>query len=228
MLGSSPDEPKLFGLAHHDAVTNMSREGQRQERAGQRPYNASRAGPADDLLPGEAQQKPASAAAPDHAKSQTPFCAPSAIRTRALLLRSNPAVDAVAIGGDAGHVRSGTHCCSPSYLVIESGSWAAIPAAAGCWVSEPGRSASARCIRWYRWRPSPGAVAWLIFGRRLSLPGLPAGRVPELTRYLRRPGTQNGRFEAGGGLNSSVSLARIPWEGAKGLVAAIGSVGTDR
>src|SRR5215467_5837474 len=93
MLGSSPDEPKLFGLAHNDAVTNMSREGQRQERAGQRPYNASRAGPADDLLPGEAQQKPASAAAPDHAKSQVRgplrpehICAPSRIRTCDLLL----------------------------------------------------------------------------------------------------------------------------------------------
>jgi hypothetical protein len=47
-----------------------------------------------------------------------PFCAPSAIRTRALLLRSNPAVDAVAICVAAGQVRSGTHCCSPSYLVI--------------------------------------------------------------------------------------------------------------
>src|SRR5215471_17960748 len=44
------------------------------------------------------------------------LCAPSAIRTRAL--GSNPAVDAVAISDDAGQVRSGTHCCSPSYLVI--------------------------------------------------------------------------------------------------------------
>src|SRR5690348_6833757 len=49
-----------------------------------------------------------------------PFCAPSAIRTRDLLLRSNPAVDAVAISDDAGHVSGGTHCCSPSYLVIAS------------------------------------------------------------------------------------------------------------
>ena len=48
------------------------------------------------------------------------LCAPSAIRTRALLLRSDPAVDAVAISDDAGQVRSGTHCCSPSYLVITS------------------------------------------------------------------------------------------------------------
>jgi hypothetical protein len=51
---------------------------------------------------------------------QTPFCAPSAIRTRALLLRSNPAADAVANWDDAGHARGGTHCCSPSYLVIAS------------------------------------------------------------------------------------------------------------
>jgi hypothetical protein len=51
---------------------------------------------------------------------QTSFCAPSAIRTRALLLRSNPAADAVAICVAAGQVRSGTHCCSPSYLVIAS------------------------------------------------------------------------------------------------------------
>jgi hypothetical protein len=35
-----------------------------------------------------------------------------------LLLRSNPAVDAVAISGAAGHVSGGTRCCSPSYLVI--------------------------------------------------------------------------------------------------------------
>jgi hypothetical protein len=46
------------------------------------------------------------------------LCAPSAIRTRALLLRSNPAVDAVAISDDAGQVSGATHCCSPSYLVI--------------------------------------------------------------------------------------------------------------
>src|SRR5262249_62001503 len=38
---------------------------------------------------GKAERKPTSAAAPDLAKSQVrrPFCAPSAIRTRALLLR---------------------------------------------------------------------------------------------------------------------------------------------
>src|SRR5262245_2217313 len=46
--------------------------------------------------------------------------APSAIRTRALLLRSNPAVDAVAICDDAGQVSGGRRCCSPSYLVIAS------------------------------------------------------------------------------------------------------------
>src|SRR5262249_49787486 len=116
----------------------MSREGQRQERAGQRPYNASRAGPADDLLPGEAQQKPTPAAAPEHAKSQVKgplppeparpeqcpeqqcpeHSVPSRIRTCGLLLRSNPAVDAVATSGDAGQVSGGPRCCSPSYLVI--------------------------------------------------------------------------------------------------------------
>src|SRR5262249_30152758 len=47
-----------------------------------------------------------------------PFCAPSAIRTRALLLRSNPAGDGVANSDDAGHVRGGPRCCRPSYLVI--------------------------------------------------------------------------------------------------------------
>jgi hypothetical protein len=52
-------------------------------------------------------------------------CAPSAIRTRDLLLRSNPAVDAVAVSDDAGQVRGGTHCCSPSYLVIASRALAA-------------------------------------------------------------------------------------------------------
>src|SRR5215469_10309958 len=45
-------------------------------------------------------------------------CAPSRIRTCGLLLRSNPGAHAVAISGDAGHVRGGTRCCSPSYLVI--------------------------------------------------------------------------------------------------------------
>src|SRR5262245_56001815 len=50
-----------------------------------------------------------------------PFCAPSAIRTRGLLLRSNPAGDGVANSDDAGHVRGGPRCCSPSYLVIGSG-----------------------------------------------------------------------------------------------------------
>src|SRR5262245_5296929 len=52
-LGSSPDESKLFGLAHNDAVANTSRERQHQERAGQTSHNAPRASPADDLLPGE-------------------------------------------------------------------------------------------------------------------------------------------------------------------------------
>src|SRR5215469_449274 len=48
-------------------------------------------------------------------------CAPSRIRTCGLLLRSNPAVDAVAIYDDAGQVRTGMRCCSPSYLVIALG-----------------------------------------------------------------------------------------------------------
>ena len=46
------------------------------------------------------------------------MCAPSAIRTRDLLLRSNPALDAVAISDGAGHACGGTCCCSQSYLVI--------------------------------------------------------------------------------------------------------------
>jgi hypothetical protein len=46
--------------------------------------------------------------------------APSAIRTRDLLLRNNPAADAVANWDDAGQVKGGAHCCSPSYLVIAS------------------------------------------------------------------------------------------------------------
>jgi hypothetical protein len=50
--------------------------------------------------------------------------APSRIRTCDLLLRSNLAVDAVAICDDTGHVSGGTHCCSPSYLVIANqGFW---------------------------------------------------------------------------------------------------------
>ena len=51
-VGSSPDEPKLLGLAHLDAVANTSVEGQHQERAGQTAHNAPRASPAEDLLPG--------------------------------------------------------------------------------------------------------------------------------------------------------------------------------
>jgi hypothetical protein len=47
--------------------------------------------------------------------------APSAIRTRGLLLRSNPGPDGVATSDDAGQVGGGTHCCSPSYLVIAAG-----------------------------------------------------------------------------------------------------------
>jgi hypothetical protein len=47
--------------------------------------------------------------------------APSRIRTCDLLLRSNPAVDAVAISDDAGQVGGRMHCCSPSYLVIAIG-----------------------------------------------------------------------------------------------------------
>jgi hypothetical protein len=48
-------------------------------------------------------------------------CAPSAIRTRGLLLRSNPRPDAVATSDGAGHASGGRHCCSPSYLVIATG-----------------------------------------------------------------------------------------------------------
>src|SRR5690242_4760158 len=61
--------------------------------------------------------------ASDLAKPQVrdSFCAPSAIRTRGLLLRSNPAVDAVANSDDPGQVGGGTRCCSPSYLVITIG-----------------------------------------------------------------------------------------------------------
>jgi hypothetical protein len=46
--------------------------------------------------------------------------APSAIRTRDLLLRSNPAADAVANSDGAGQASGGAHCYSPSYLVITS------------------------------------------------------------------------------------------------------------
>jgi hypothetical protein len=69
-----------------------------------------------------AERKPTPTAAPDLAKPQVrcPFCAPSVIRTRALLLRSNPAVDPAAICDDAGQASGGTHCCRPSYLVIGS------------------------------------------------------------------------------------------------------------
>jgi hypothetical protein len=48
------------------------------------------------------------------------MCAPSAIRTRDLLLRSNPAPDAVANSDDAGQASGSRHSCSPSYLVIAS------------------------------------------------------------------------------------------------------------
>jgi len=44
----------------------------------------------------------------------------SATRTRSLPLRSNPGAHAVAVSDDAGQVSGGTHCCSPSYLVITS------------------------------------------------------------------------------------------------------------
>jgi hypothetical protein len=58
---------------------------------------------------------------PRRRSSNNPLtCAPSRIRTCDLLLRSNPAVDAVAISDDAGQVRARGHCCSPSYLVIAS------------------------------------------------------------------------------------------------------------
>ena len=48
------------------------------------------------------------------------MCAPSAIRTRDLPLRSNPGPDAVAISDGAGHASRGRRCCSPIYLVITS------------------------------------------------------------------------------------------------------------
>jgi hypothetical protein len=39
-VSSSPDEPKLFGLSHNDAVANASRERHHQESAGQTAHNA--------------------------------------------------------------------------------------------------------------------------------------------------------------------------------------------
>jgi hypothetical protein len=74
------------------------------------------------------------------------------IRTRALLLRSNPGADAVATSDDAGQVSGGTHCCSPSYLVIASrAAGAVIPTGADSGVSEqvPDRAA---------WRVDPTAA----------------------------------------------------------------------
>ena len=65
------------------------------------------------------------------------MCAPSAIRTRDLLLRSNTAVDAVAISDGAGHASDGTYCCSPSYLVIDFDVWT-VPTGANGQVSELG------------------------------------------------------------------------------------------
>lgn len=50
--------------------------------------------------------------------SSVPSSVPSRIRACDLLLRSNPAADAVAICNDAGQVGGSAHCCSPSYLVI--------------------------------------------------------------------------------------------------------------
>ena len=60
-VSSSPEEQKLFGLSHDDAVANTFREGQIQERAGQVPHSALRASLADDLLPGQAKDSPTSA-----------------------------------------------------------------------------------------------------------------------------------------------------------------------
>jgi hypothetical protein len=92
-VSSSPAEQKLFGLSHDDAVANTFREGQIQERAGQVPHNAFRASLADDLLPGQAKEIPASAGGtcPCITSGQMPFCAPSRIRTCDLLLRSSSA-----------------------------------------------------------------------------------------------------------------------------------------
>ena len=120
-VSSSPEESKLFGLTGNDAVANTSSARQRQEGAGQTAHGAPRASPADDLLPGKPSGSHFGGGTwPCKIPGQMPLCAPSAIRTRALLLRSNPAVDAVAIHDDPGQVGGRTHCCSLSYLVITS------------------------------------------------------------------------------------------------------------
>src|SRR5262249_22545366 len=110
----------------------MPREGQRQEGAGQTAHNAPRAGPADDLLPGKPSR---SLLQRRHLTLRNPrseaLCAPSRIRTCGLLLRSNPAADAVANWDNAGQVSGGTHCCSPSYLVIAAGQAATVTVQAG-------------------------------------------------------------------------------------------------
>ena len=117
--GAVRTRPKLFGLAGHNAVANPSRARQHQEEAGQIPHHASRASRGDDLLPGKLSRAPLQQRqlTSKNTRSEA-ICAPSRIRTCGLLLRSNPGPDAVAICNDAGQVRSGAHCCSPSYLVI--------------------------------------------------------------------------------------------------------------
>ena len=117
--GAVRTRPKLFGLAGHNAVANPSRARQHQEEAGQIPHHASRASRGDDLLPGKLSRAPLQQRqlTSKNTRSEA-ICAPSRIRTCGLLLRSNPAVDAVASWNDAGQVRGGAHCCRPSYLVI--------------------------------------------------------------------------------------------------------------
>jgi hypothetical protein len=74
--------------------------------------------------------------------------APSATRTRDLLLRSNPAVDAVAISDGAGQVRGSAHCCRPSYLVIASRALGARSPPGTRYGSRPGRGSQPAYRPW--------------------------------------------------------------------------------
>lgn len=63
------------------------------------------------------------------------------------LLTMNPHPDAVANWDDAGQVRGGAHCCSPTYLFIEGGPGAAGSAPSTGNAAGTSRSGARRCYR---------------------------------------------------------------------------------
>jgi hypothetical protein len=121
-VGGSPDGPSYLVYPITTLwLTRPERASSKKEQVRRHITVHEQARPMTYCL-GKAERTPTSPETPDPAKSQVrcPFGAPSKIRTCGLLLRSNPAADAVANWDDAGQVRGGAHCCSPSYLVITS------------------------------------------------------------------------------------------------------------